>query len=248
MSAEALRPFWRYYGGKYRAAPRYPRPMLDTIVEPFAGAAGYATRYAAHNVILIEKYQVIAEIWRYLIGVSASEILRIPANVQHVDDLPLWVPQPARDLIGWWLNAATVSPRKQLSVGRKRLALTGRKFEGWTEATRARVASQVDHIRHWQIIEGDYTNAPDIAATWFIDPPYNNRAGSYYVESDVDYAKLARWCRGRSGQLIVCENEGATWLPFKYFATLKAGVNGKGSREVAYTDSPELARALGWSP
>ena len=41
-----LRPFFCYYGGKWRAAPKYPPPEHDTIVEPFAGAAGYATRYA----------------------------------------------------------------------------------------------------------------------------------------------------------------------------------------------------------
>jgi len=40
-----LRPFWRYYGGKWRAAPRYPAPRHDLIIEPFAGAAGYAMRY-----------------------------------------------------------------------------------------------------------------------------------------------------------------------------------------------------------
>lgn len=41
---KALKPFWRYYGGKYRAAPRYPVPLHRTIVEPFAGAAGYSLR------------------------------------------------------------------------------------------------------------------------------------------------------------------------------------------------------------
>ena len=39
-----LKPFWRYYGGKYRAAPAYPPPRLGTIVEPFAGSAGYSLR------------------------------------------------------------------------------------------------------------------------------------------------------------------------------------------------------------
>jgi len=33
-----LKPFWQYYGGKWRAAPHYPKPRHDTIVEPFAGA------------------------------------------------------------------------------------------------------------------------------------------------------------------------------------------------------------------
>lgn len=32
-----LKPFWRYYGGKWRAAPSYPAPLHNTIVEPFAG-------------------------------------------------------------------------------------------------------------------------------------------------------------------------------------------------------------------
>jgi hypothetical protein len=31
-------PFWRYYGGKYRAAPLYPAPRHKTIVEPLAMA------------------------------------------------------------------------------------------------------------------------------------------------------------------------------------------------------------------
>lgn len=230
----SLKPFWRYYGCKWRAAPRYPNPIHGAIVEPFAGAAGYSLRYPQHRIVLVEKYPVVAEIWRYLIGVSASEIRRIPCDPQCIDDVPSWVPKPARDLIGWWFNSATVSPCKTLSVGRKRLAAMGRKFEGWTEATRERVASQVDHIRHWTVIEGDYKQAPDIRATWFVDPPYNNKAGSYYVENGLDYAELGAWCRNRKGQVLVCENDGATWGDFAPFATLKAGVNGKGSREALW--------------
>lgn len=229
-----LKPFWRYYGGKFRAAPRYPAPQHDTIIEPFAGAAGYSLRYPDRRVILVEKYPVVAEMWRYLIRVPAAEIRRIPTGVTHIDDLPSWVPAPARNLIGWWFNAATVSPRVSLSIGRQKLAAMGRNFEGWTEATRERIATQVEQIRHWQCIEGSFERAPCIPATWFIDPPYANKAGSYYVEHDVDYTWLASWCRSRRGQVIVCENEGATWLPFRPFATLKPGVNGKGSREVIW--------------
>lgn len=230
-----LKPFWRYYGGKFRAAPRYPKPSHNTIVEPFAGAAGYSLRYPNSKVLLIEKYPIVAEIWRYLIAVPSSEIRRIPTGIVHVDELPAWVPTPARSLIGWWFNNATVAPCKQLSAGRRKLAEMGRKFEGWTEATRERIASQVEHIRHWVITEGDFSEAQDIEATWFIDPPYNNKAGSYYVENSIDYDALSKWCVARKGQVIVCENEGATWLPFVPFAALKPGINGKGSREVIWT-------------
>lgn len=232
----SLKPFWRYYGGKYRAAPRYPKPTHARIIEPFAGAAGYSLRYPDLDITLVDAYPVVAGIWRYLIAVPAIEIRRIP-EVEAVADLPAWVPQEARWLVGFWMNAATVSPRTVLSAGRKRLRAMGRRFEGWTTATRERIASQVERIRHWRIVEGDYTQAPDIEATWFVDPPYSNRAGSYYVHAALDFEALGSWARARRGQAIVCENEGATWLPFRPFATLKAGVNGTGSREVIWTSS-----------
>lgn len=231
-----LKPFWRYYGGKWRAAPRYPRPWHGTIIEPFAGAAGYSLRYPDRNIILVERYAVVAEIWRYLIAVRPSEVRRIPC-VEHVDDLPAWVPEGARSLVGFAMNDATVAPCKQLSVGKKQLREMGRRFEGWSEAKRERVASQVQHIRHWRVLEGEYTDAPDTVATWFIDPPYNNRVGRYYVHSEIDYGALGKWCRRREGQVIVCENAGANWLSFRPFATLKASLNGRGSQEVIWTRS-----------
>jgi hypothetical protein len=227
-----MKPFWRYYGGKFRAAPRYPKPLHDTIVEPFAGAAGYSLRYPDRRVILVEKYHVVAGIWRYLIKVSPEEIRRIPL-VEHVDELPSWVPQEARDLFGFCMNSACCSPRKQLSAGRKKLRSMGRVFEGWSEAQRERVASQVTQIRHWEIIEGDYTLAPNIEATWFIDPPYQV-AGSYYVHKRIDYAELAPWCRARQGQVMVCENVGADWLPFKPFTLSKSGPARRVSAEALY--------------
>jgi hypothetical protein len=41
-SPPALKPFFNYYGGKWRVARRYAPPEHDLIIEPFAGAAGYA--------------------------------------------------------------------------------------------------------------------------------------------------------------------------------------------------------------
>lgn len=234
-----LAPFWRYYGGKWRMAPRYPAPRYRMIIEPFAGAAGYSLRYPDHDVRLVDRSPIIAGIWRYLIAVSAAEIRAIP-EVEHVDALPAWVPQEARWLVGFWLNAACVTPCKQLSAGLRRHrsnpSAYSTAWDGWTRAARERIASQVDRIRHWTITEGEYWSL-DGEATWFIDPPYNNRAGSYYPEQPADFAALGTWCSARSGQVIVCENEGATWLPFVPFATFKAGVNGRGSPEVIWVSS-----------
>ena len=217
-----LKPFWRYYGAKWRAAPRYPSPNFDTVIEPFAGAAGYSLRHYKKKVILVEKYHVIAEIWRYLIRTPADEIRSIP-TVNHVDDLPPWTPQGAKWLVGFNMNSATSSPCKQTSSGiLKYRSRSPNAIGGWTARMRERVASQVDFIRHWKIIEGEYFYAPDIQATWFIDPPYKNHAGSLYVHSELNYNVLGSWCKERKGQPIVCENQGATWLPFRYFATIKA--------------------------
>jgi hypothetical protein len=220
-----LRPFWRYYGGKWRAARRgvYPAPRFRTIIEPFAGAAGYSLRYGRGcDVILIEKYPTVAAMWRYLITADPDEIRAIPC-VDNVDNLPLWVPQAARWLVGFSMNSAASTPRRSLSAGRRMLRARHRQFEGWTEAMRERVALQVQVIRHWQIIEGDYSLAPDVEATWFIDPPYQG-AGRHYVHGDrgIDYAKLAMWCRARRGQPIVCEQSGATWLPFRQVAMARS--------------------------
>lgn len=82
-----LRPFIRYYGGKWRVAPLYPAPLYRTIVEPFAGAAGYSLRHHRHDVVLVEKYPPLAEMWRWLIAAAPADVLRIPV-VDHVDELP----------------------------------------------------------------------------------------------------------------------------------------------------------------
>jgi hypothetical protein len=218
-----LAPFWRYYGGKNRAACHYPAPEHDTIVEPFAGAAGYACRYYDRRVILVDSSPVIAGVWRYLIATPAAEILRLPDIPAGgtTNDLP--VCQEARWLAGFWCNTGAAIPGKRPS----RRALTdsllpNAQWSGWSARVRARLAAQVGHIRHWQVIEGDYTAAPDISATWYVDPPYDNAAGARYPHQPASFAQLGRWCRQRKGLTIVCEQAGADWLPFRPFRSIKA--------------------------
>ena len=217
-----LRPFFTYFGGKWRAAPKYPPPIYDTIVEPFAGSAGYSLRYPERKIILVEKSPAIAGIWRYLIGASEKDILSLPLLEPGQSTDTLDVCQEARWLIGMWVSAGSGAPKKTLTEWAQRDP-SHHKMCVWGKPVRARLASQIHTIRHWRIIEGDYSAAPDTAATWFIDPPYEGMGKHYPCGSDeIDFASLGDWCRARRGQVLVCEAQGANRLPFPDFGTFKS--------------------------
>lgn len=227
-----LRPFFGYYGGKWRDTLKlYPSAHYETIVEPFAGSAGFSLRYPSRKVILCEIDPILVEVWRYLIKVTPRDILSIPdlGAGETVDDLK--ISQEAKWLVGFWLNRATASPRKGPSKWMRDRIRPG---SFWGDRVRKTIASQVEHIRHWQIHQVSYENCPfSLTATWFIDPPYEE-AGQYYRfgSSQIDYTALATWCRSRKGQVIVCENRGAKWLPFEELAETKTTRRGQRSKEV----------------
>jgi hypothetical protein len=70
-------------------------------------------------------------------------------------------------------------------------------------------------IRHWIIKLDDYKNLENTEQTWFIDHPYQY-GGNEYKENNkkLNFNELANWYRTRNGQIIVCENTKANWLPF----------------------------------
>lgn len=229
-----LRPFFGFYGGKWRDTPRhYPPPTFDTIVEPFAGSAGYAVRYAEREVVLCEIDAAIAAVWRYLIAASPHTIRALPdiREGESVDDLAIC--EEARLLVGFWLNRAPSGPRKSPSAWMRSGIRPG---SFWGTRVRETLAAQVDSIKHWKIHEGSYESCPVRgAATWFIDPPYANAGKHYRYGSDaLDFASLGQWCRTRKGQIIVCENEGADWLPFVPVGDVKTTRRALRSREAAW--------------
>ena len=230
-----FRPFFSFYGGKWRDAPKYPAPRHSTIIEPFAGSAGYSVRHHHLKVVLCEKDPEIAAVWQYLLRVRPEEILRI-GDVdpgQTVDDLRCC--QEARLLVGLWLNRGASAPRKSPS---KWMRSGVRPGSFWGPRVRDTIAAQVDRIRHWTLIEGSYEALQNTHATWYIDPPYQKQGNHYRCGSgQIDYEHLARWSRGRSGLSIVCEAVGASWLPFKPFADVKATRTGTRSKEAIWTSS-----------
>lgn len=234
-----LRPFFSYYGSKWTMAPRYPAPLHDHIVEPFAGSAQYSTLHWRRRVTLIEKNPVVAAVWRWLIAADAREVMSIPliADGQTVDDLGLC--QEAAWFVGFWLNAAAAAPGRSLSSW----ARNCRKKSGlWGARCREHIARQVHACDHWQVVEGDYRCAPMTSrACYFVDPPYAGSAGSHYRHGSqaLDYGALSSWCRQIKGQAIVCEAEGAQWLPFEPLAAAPSAQvrHGRVSREAVWTQN-----------
>jgi len=219
--------FIPYFGGKFMRALKYPRPECDSIIEPFAGAAGYSVRYYDRNITLIDKSPYICGVWDFLINASSSEIRKLPLMKVGEDVQDLLIPQEAKWLIGFWINQGSSVPKRTMG-GRA----SNSKFGTWGEAPRERLAEQVNHIRHWKIIEGDYQEAPSKEATWFIDPPYQVQ-GKQYKNIISDYDELAKWCITRMGQVIVCESHGANWLPFEPITTV-VGATHKKTTEMIY--------------
>ena len=222
-----MKPFFTFYGGKWRAAPRYPSPSHSLIIEPFAGAAGYSTRHYQKDIMLFDVDPTITSVWAWLIAATKKDVLSLPDYVTSTENLD--VPHGAKNLIGFWLNKGSAAPSKTPSSWmRKGTHMTS----FWGKEIKERIANQVEQIKHWRIHNTSYENTPDIKATWFVDPPYYSAGKHYrYGSSKIDFTYLSNWCKNRKGQIIVCENSGAKWLPFVDFISIKANESKTGGKK-----------------
>lgn len=221
-----------YYGRKKQIARRYPDPTYDTIVEPFAGSAAYSlfgSRWN-RNVILIEKDPRVAEIWQWLI---------LEATPEWIAGLPdLKVGDRTSEFLHI-VHAAT-----KMAFDYKTIKVTPVLERNW-EISKRVMAANLHKVKHWQIICGDYTEALDVEATWFIDPPYKSHSGLGYQHGSnaLDYDKLAQWALARRGEVIFCEGQYGDYLPFKPLLSL-GGVAGKLSEEKMFYRSDHITGQL----
>jgi len=197
-----------YYGSKSKIVDFYPKPKLDKIIEPFAGSARYALRYFDRDILLIDKYDVLIDVWSYLKNVSEKELLKL-SNLKleyRLSDL-LDKNTIEYKFLGYLVQVGQGNPKDTLSnmVG-----------VDYFKKQIKNIASQLYKIRHWKIKKDDYQNLKNDEAVWFIDPPYQH-GGQYqykFNNKQIDFKSLANWCKSRKGQVIVCENTKADWMPF----------------------------------
>ena len=215
-----MRPFFPFYGSKWNAARNYPPPVGSTTYEPFAGSAGYSTYWSPAKAVLSDADPVVVGVWDYLIRASRREILRLP-DVQAGEAIAdLAICQEAMWLIGFWCNAASSTPKAKLSSWGK--AATHQLY--WGQRVRDRLAGQVEYIRGWEVHLREYHECPDEESVWFIDPPYRVK-GRYYRKKVSSHEDLAKWCLSRRGMVIVCEGEGADWMPFRPLGRFKSALS-----------------------
>jgi len=217
---------WSYYGRKWKIVGKYPKPEFDTIIEPFAGTASYAYKYWEKDVVLVDAFDKIIKIWKYLQQAKPEDILKLPdvENGEFIGDKHKWMSDEERWLVGFSINNASPTPKH--TAGRMN-------FNSWSR-DKIRIAKDLYKIHHWKFVLGDYRCLNNIKATWFIDPPYWFQ--KQYRHNKIDYLLLSRWCRERIGQAIVCENSTADWMDFKPLVKLSG--QRTTTTEVMWTNCP----------
>lgn len=196
---------WSYYGSKSMLVDLYPKPKFDKIIEPFAGTARYSLKYFENDVTLIDKYDVVIKIWKWLQQCSKADILSLPKTTTGMDLSKLNLTEG--ELLFMQMNAGISSTQPRNKVSKFSAEQNGRKNKYKI------VAENLFKIKHWNIIHDDYFNIENNQSTWYIDPPYQY-GGHAYKHSHIDYVFLSNWCKNREGQVIVCENTKADWLDF----------------------------------
>lgn len=229
-----MRPFFPYYGSAWKRSQRgfYPAPGSFPVVwELFGGAAGYSTFHAHPRVVVCDIDEAVVTTWQYLLRVSPREVLALPDIEADQKTADLRVCPEARVLIGWWLGRAR--PRHATRPGQWFGQYpAGGRF--WSLGVRERIARQLTLIAGWKVRHCDYQDAPvPRRALRFVDAPYEGRPGRGYRHHSgaMDYQRLGVWCRRQRGTTIVCEQQGANWLPFVSVGAVRS-VNGT-SREVS---------------
>jgi len=197
-----------YYGSKSKIVDYYPPPKYGKIIEPFAGSARYSLKYFDMDILLVDKYEVLIKTWLWLKECSRQDILNLP-DIRKLgvgfDLRNLNLSEPELYFLGFNAGIASTSPRFKISP-----------FAGKQNGMKTylkRVADNIWKIKHWKIELGSYENIPNQEATWFIDPPYQYGGTAYFINK-IDYNQLKIWSMEREGQVLVCENTKADWMPF----------------------------------
>ena len=215
-----------YYGAKNMLAKHYPPPKLDLVIEPFGGSAAYGIHHLAKNnklrLIVNEKDPKVFNMWAFLKNTTFSEIENYP------------LPNVGENTSDFFIMTCAASN----AVSKCSKMKVSERLRYVFEIQKRRILQRFHLLERIEVTNLDYTEIINQQACWFIDPPYqlqtivqntpfqNGNGYSVGYNSDsINFSDLASWCISRDGQIIVCEKQGANWLPFRSFRTAKNGLN-----------------------
>jgi hypothetical protein len=238
-------PLFKWFGSKWQSAKHYPQPEHDTIVEPFAGGAGYSLNHAERQVVLWDEDPHVTELWKWLVlYATSSDVMDIPVGLPAGTDISaLDLSYGQKLLLKNWQRTNNVGECWTISPW-------GDKPGQWTANTRARVAEQIHAVKHWIVVDPmSYVSTP---ATWFIDPPYryNYRYSRKLPPFDYDALVSLVQTIHRDSLLIVCEalgknGERPDYLPFveshRAVTSRRKSTQSRHSRELVYVRRREHA-------
>jgi hypothetical protein len=207
-------PLFKWFGSKWLSSKTLPKPNHTSIVEPYAGGAGYSLRHSERKVIIWDEDPNLQVLWPWLIQASRADILGIPIEIEEGTDIrTLGLTVGQQMLLKHWQRTNncgdcwTISP---WGNGQ------------WTANTRARIAFEVGAIQHWRF-ESPNWNCE--RTTYFLDPPYLYNYRYRTGMPEFDFSKMVENVHSvsRSSQIIVCEaicpktNRIPDYLPFTFF-------------------------------
>lgn len=207
-----------YYGGKSKIAHLYPAPEYDHVVEPFAGSAAYSWLHrrrpdgTRREVWLNDLDPKTFSMWKFLTSPDAYAIVEdlVPNHVEPGQKVSDFIPARYPGLVELCRAEANQGTQGARGVHDQ---ITSMGAKCWK--VKRKLLEVIPEVSSWKITNVDYAELANIPATWFVDPPYSNAAGRRYRTASVDYEHLGWWCLNRKGQVIVCENEGASWMDFQ---------------------------------
>ena len=257
QATDSMKPFFRYYGGKWKGSRHYGPPRRNLVIEPFAGSAGYSVYWDCENVRLYDLNEDIVDAWDWLINCSEDDVRNVPDKFQTSEE---WnaLPNGPRQLVfrnltpqktigpglpGWFLEWSRTGKKTGYMKDAMNPNGTFRSYakHQWGPERKERIISQKGKIAKWTVERLSFGDIPLEEAHWHVDPPYQGKPGRGYKYNSIDYDALGKWCRELPGAADVCENAGADWLPFETLYSIQTQNSDKHSVEVVWRkDSGDL--------
>lgn len=216
-----------YYGAKNLLSKYYSEPEHNIIIEPFCGSAAYSCFHLFKNKnlksILCDKNKDVSIAWDFILNCSEEDV----KNYKTPN-----IGEYAYDFLIKTCSASNASSKC------KKMKYTER-LDRVFQIQKRRILKFLPIRNRIKFINDDYENLKynKEKHTWFIDPPYqiklkNNSVfqnGNGYSKDcnteNINFENLKKYIFSKKGQIIVCEKEGANWLPFKKFRTNKTSLN-----------------------